>query len=100
MEVLRVSLNPCSDPVETEPVEVLIRNINIKCSPIARLTRGGNHAIVVLYNFLYNGQPNASACIFFFSMKPLKDLENTLAKLWIEPNAIVRDLDMEVVFFN
>ena len=53
-----------------------------------------NDAVVVVNDFLYDGKPDACACIFIFAMQPLKYSKYFFGEVFFKSDAFVGNGNM------
>jgi hypothetical protein len=63
-------------------------------------TAGGNITQVILRYSPAHGKPDAGAAIFGLSVETLEDAEDMIGILLIETNAVVPDLDVDLLVFD
>jgi hypothetical protein len=73
------------------------RKGDMERSALPWLAGGGNIPLMVLRYPLTHGKPDAGAAVFGLSVETLEDAEDMIGILLIKANAVVMDLDMDLL---
>ena len=69
----------------------------MECGALPGLAGGGNIALVILGYSPAHGKPDAGAAVFGLAVETLEDTEDMIGILLIETDAVVADLDVNLL---